>query len=99
MNASTSEGVPVSIMEACSFGIPIVATDVGGISEVVSNGNNGLLLKPDFSIYDYAQAIKTIINLSDSEYENLCHSARNVFLENFDAKNSFTKFCEKITNN
>ena len=97
LNASTSEGVPVSIMEACSFGIPIIATDVGGISEIVSNGKNGLLLKSDFSIEDYVQALNTIINLSPSEYESLCRSSRNVFWGNFDAKNCYTKFCKIIT--
>lgn len=35
INMSTNEGVPVSIMEAASFGIPIIATNVGGTSEIV----------------------------------------------------------------
>ena len=34
VNASRSEGVPVSIMEAFSFGIPVIATDVGGLHQV-----------------------------------------------------------------
>ncbi len=42
-NVSTSEGVPVSIMEAQSFGIPVIATDVGGTKEVVNEGNGRLL--------------------------------------------------------
>ena len=36
INVSDSEGVPVSIMEALSFGIPVVATDVGGSGEIVA---------------------------------------------------------------
>ncbi|MBL3200697.1 glycosyltransferase, partial [Klebsiella pneumoniae] len=35
LNLSTMEGIPVSIMEAISFGIPVVATDVGAVSEIV----------------------------------------------------------------
>ena len=35
LNTSSSEGVPVSIMRAYSHGIPVVATDVGGNSEIV----------------------------------------------------------------
>ncbi|MDD0858820.1 glycosyltransferase [Arthrobacter alpinus] len=35
INVSTSEGVPVSIMEAISFDIPVVATSVGGTPEIV----------------------------------------------------------------
>jgi len=37
INASESEGVPVSIMEAMSYGVPAIAPNVGGISEIVSN--------------------------------------------------------------
>jgi len=37
VNSSESEGIPVSIMEAISFGVPVVATDVGGTREIVSD--------------------------------------------------------------
>lgn len=40
------EGVPISILEAMSFGKPIIATNVGGIPEVVENDINGLLIQP-----------------------------------------------------
>jgi len=35
INLSETEGIPVSIMEAYSFGIPALATDVGGVAEIV----------------------------------------------------------------
>lgn len=40
------EGVPISILEAMSFGKPIISTNVGGIPEVVEDGINGLLITP-----------------------------------------------------
>lgn len=43
INLSSSEGVPVSIMEAFSFGIPVIATDVGGTSEIVNNSVGSLV--------------------------------------------------------
>jgi glycosyltransferase involved in cell wall biosynthesis len=47
---SSSEGLPVSIQEALSMGIPVLATDVGGVSEAVDlNGDNGGLLSPQDS--------------------------------------------------
>lgn len=40
------EGLPLSILEAMSYGCPIMATEVGGIPEIVWNGKNGFLIKP-----------------------------------------------------
>ena len=42
---SLEESFPLSILEAMSEGLPIVATDVGGVAECVSNGENGFLVK------------------------------------------------------
>lgn len=46
---STREGLPVSVMEALSFGVPAVVTDVGGCTELIRDGENGYVLPADFS--------------------------------------------------
>lgn len=43
---SYAEGVPISILEAMSYQMPILSTTVGGIPEVVYDGMNGFLCKP-----------------------------------------------------
>ena len=43
---SVAEGTPVVILEAISIEIPVVATDVGGVSEQVINGETGILVPP-----------------------------------------------------
>lgn len=43
--ASTAEGIPVALMEAMAAGLPVIATAVGGVAELVGNGA-GLLVPP-----------------------------------------------------
>ncbi len=61
INLSTTEGIPVSIMEAMSFGIPVIATDVGGTSEIVNN-ENGLLLRANPSEGEISDAITSFVD-------------------------------------
>ncbi len=59
VNVSDSEGVPVSIMEALSFGVPVVATDVGGTGELVDECV-GRLIRAPFEIDCIANAIISV---------------------------------------
>ncbi len=60
VNVSSSEGVPVSIMEALMAGIPCIATDVGGSSELVDS-NCGLLLDVKIGVPELASALSSVI--------------------------------------
>lgn len=44
--SSTSEGLPISLLEGMAWGLPVVATAVGGVPELVVNGHSGLLVTP-----------------------------------------------------
>ena len=43
---SYNEGLPISILEAMSYSLPIISTNVGGIPEILKNGENGFIISP-----------------------------------------------------
>jgi glycosyltransferase involved in cell wall biosynthesis len=44
---SRSEGMPLAVLEAWATGIPVVATRVGGLPELIEEGRTGMLIDPD----------------------------------------------------
>lgn len=96
INVSSSEGLPVSIMEAISFGIPVIATDVGGTSEIVKNNYNGKIIDIDFSNNDLAFEIKKYAFSDEKEKEKMRANARSYWEENFDANKNYAEFLKKI---
>lgn len=46
VNPSYSEGLPTAVIEACAAGCAVVATDVGGTREIITDGKNGFLVRP-----------------------------------------------------
>ena len=59
--SSVREGLPYVIMEAASIGKPHIATDVGGVSEFVIQGETGILVPPSDPA-KLADAIKDLLN-------------------------------------
>ena len=96
VNVSASEGVPVSIMEAMSFGIPTIATDVGGTCEIVRDGHNGFLLKKDFIVEDLICCILKINSLSNLERKLMRSNARNTWNESYNARKNYKSFYNSI---
>ena len=43
---SYTEGLPLAILEAMSCGIPVIASDIGGIPEIIKNNENGFIIPP-----------------------------------------------------
>jgi len=97
VNVSSSEGIPVSIMEALSFGIPVIATDVGGSSELVSD-KVGELISSNFSTESLGQNIEKVLNLNSEELLLLRSNARSIFELKVNAKINYLLFYNKIKN-
>lgn len=92
LNTSETEGLPVSIMEAISFGIPAIATDVGGTGEIVRDGVTGLLVKKDVSAAELADAIETAMKGSWDR-----SAIRDFWNERFNAAVNYRAFAKDIT--
>ena len=96
INPSESEGLPAVIMEATSFGIPIIATDVGGTTEIVADCINGYVLPEDFSDAALAEAICRMQSLPESEYLEFRKKARCIWEEKFNAAVNNARFAHSI---
>lgn len=90
INISSSEGVPVSVMEAQSFGIPVIATNVGGTAEIVNN-SNGVLLPSCPTNDEVVQAFDLILTTS---YDRVLIKNNWNLISN--AEVNFEKFAEKL---
>ena len=97
INLSDSEGIPVSIMEAMSFGIPCVATNVGGTSEIVENEVNGYLIDDENNEY-IAAKVDFIASMEARRYKKLREAARYTWNQKYSAENNYKIFLEEIKN-
>lgn len=95
INVSSSEGVPVSVMEALSFGIPVIATNAGGTSEIVSS-LNGMILPVDFAPGSLAKAIEKLTG--SNGYMQLRAYARKIWEEKCNAGNLYPEFMNHLLN-
>lgn len=66
---SDSEGIPVTMMEAQSLGIPILARDVGGINEIVDN-NNGFIINNIYENIDMNELIRLYSFKTEMSYQS-----------------------------
>ena len=96
INLSYSEGIPVSIMEAMSFGIPCIVSRVGGCIELVTN-TVGFPVHVDESAKKIGEIIDDFFNLSNLEKEIIRKNSQAHILENFNSTKNYPDFCKSLT--
>lgn len=96
INVSKSEGVPVSIMEAMSFSIPVIATAVGGTAELVDEGENGFLLDENFRTEELVALLYRFYKMQEEEYVRYRMDARSKFKAQYDAEHNYAEFVKGL---
>lgn len=87
VSISAIEGIPVSIMEAISFGIPILSTDVGGCKEIVTK-ETGILIPLETQMKDISNIIIGFKDSSKNTSE-FRQGVRQFWEEYFDAEENY----------
>jgi len=96
LSVSYSEGLPVTMMEAISFGIPLISTSVGGCNEIC-NSQTGVLIVRDFDPKEVAKILEEFkrSTMNTLQFRSGC---RNYWLSNFNANKNYSSFMQTILN-
>jgi len=97
INVSEFEGLPVSLMEAISFGIPCIATDCGGVKEII-NDSTGILIPVDFEI-EVVAGIVTEFRKSNKNTVEYREGVRNYWKNHFDGEQNYERFARELIGN
>ena len=93
INYSTSEGIPVSIMEAISCGIPVAAPTVGGIPEIIDQ-ECGFLFDVDATPKEVANQIEKVVTAG--KLNEMGFSARKQWQNQYDSDTNYQLFMEHL---
>ena len=96
VNPSLSEGLPNIVLEAMAMKIPCIATDVGGVGELIENNINGILV-PSKSPEKLAEAILRITD-DDNLSSKLTDNAYKTIIDRFSFDSQFEKLSKIYKN-
>jgi glycosyltransferase involved in cell wall biosynthesis len=84
------EGLPNVLLESMSMGAPVVSSDIGGVSEIVIDGETGYMVEPG-NKSALADAIKKVW-ANQTNYQEMRVKARKLIVEQFDKVTQFERF-------
>lgn len=94
ITTTESEGCPVSIQEAMSYGIPIIATAVAEIPLMVKG--NGILLKKNPDIVEIKEAIIEIYTLAEERKKHMRNQSRQLWEKYFNGDRNHKEFIQYL---
>jgi glycosyltransferase involved in cell wall biosynthesis len=78
-------------MEAMSFSIPVIGTNVGGVAEIIDNGKNGYLLSANPEVKEIIDALTRLYNLDEAAYLDLRRNAYQTWQNKFNAEANYSE--------
>jgi len=92
------EGCPASLLEAMAIGLPCIATNAGGIPEIITNGHNGVLIPPA----DPSAIADAILSMAEKPHEAraMAAAAQKTFFQMFALErmvNEYENIYEELT--
>jgi len=94
INVSSSEGIPVTFMEAFACSIPVLGIDSGGVSEIVTN-ENGALLGLDSTAESIAAKIGAFVQNKELLIPKKS-KARSTWEKSYNADSNYLEFCKAL---
>lgn len=94
ITTSETEGIPFTIMESNSYGIPFIATDVGAIKEAFLD--NGSMIAKDFNVEELSLLLIEKANLDEESRMKERINSRKVWEERFDSNKNYLDFVKII---
>lgn len=93
---TVAECAAVVLAEANAFGLPVLTTDVGGNSSLVSAGVNGCLLPPTATTEQWADAAEEVVGSGESLYEKAAWCAFRFFHEKLSWERAIARFEREV---
>lgn len=94
MLLSSTEGLPIAICEAMSYGIPVIATNVGGNKEIV-NESNGILVAQNFQMKDIIAKLERLLR-DNNRLIAMRHAAYSTWNQSYNSDKLRAKFAKEL---
>lgn len=88
---SLEEGIANVCIEAMSYRLPVIASDVGGMNELIQSGVSGILVQ-DISVDGFYKALKLFLRMSDKDKENMVNKGYETVKTKFSSKKMIKDF-------
>ncbi len=99
ITTSSTEGLPVSVQEAMAMGVPVIGTDVGGMRELILNGQSGYLISENTTPAEIAQLLKNFASMDMEQRRSFGSAAierwRNYFCAQ-DTADAFVHYLKSL---